>query len=64
MNRDTIVKQLRELIDDRESLKSSKYCDAIDNEIYDNDITALTAAISIIENDTVKHIISNNEKGR
>lgn len=55
MTVEEIKSQLRELIDDRKSLKSGKYCDAVDNEIYDNDIAALTAAINIIENDTVKH---------
>lgn len=48
MTIEEIKSQLRELIDDRQSLKSGKHCDAIDNEIYDNDIAALTEAINAV----------------
>lgn len=48
MTVEKIKNQLYELIEDRKSLKSGNGCDVVDNEIYDNDITALTEAINAV----------------
>ena len=48
MTVEKIKNQLYELIEDRKSLKSGDGCDVVDNEIYDNDITALTEAINAV----------------
>lgn len=48
MTVEKIKSQLYELIEDRKSLKSGNGCDVVDNEIYDNDITALTEAINAV----------------
>ena len=48
MTVEEIKSQLYELIEDRKSLKSGNGCDVVDNDIYDNDITALTEAINAV----------------